>query len=148
MGLTQAQTKETQEADGTWISPEPLHHIQQEAVRGVWNLCGNSDNQTAIAEMGGIEMICELLKSSGDVKVRCQCAGAVANLALKESAREVLLEQNSHEYLMELMYEEGEPLACRNAASALSNLALEPEIRRQLFEMGVVETMKLLCEDP
>jgi len=147
LGLTQAATKEYRdEVAETIIESEPLHHIQEEALRGLWNLCSNSDNQTAVAEMGGIEMICELLKASGNVRVRSQCAGAIANLALTDTGRDALLEQDAHEYLMELMYEEEEPLAARNAASALSNLALEDETRKQLFDMGVVETMKIICQ--
>jgi len=116
-------------------------------MRGIWNVCANGDNATAVIEMGGVEMICELLKHTKSIGVKRQCAGAIGNLALKEAGREVLVEFGAHELLMELAYEE-DTEAQRNAASSLSNMALDEGTRSELVEMGCIETMRLMCYDP
>lgn len=145
LALSQAQTKE-EEIDGVVFEPSPLVEIQEEAVRALWNMCGTSDNQATMCELGGVEVMCELLKTTTEVPVKRQVAGCMGNLALHEGARAVLIEGQASEMLMELCYEED--VGCqRNATSALSNMALDEQTRGEMMMMGCVETMVMMCKD-
>jgi len=144
LALTQACTPEIEE-EGQLIASKPLTHIQEEAVRALWNVCGYAPNRESVREAGGVEMVCDLLRDSKEIKVQSQCAGAIGNLALEEDARKILTQYSAPEMLMELCYEE-DLRAQRNAAGALSNLALDDECRADIMVMGGVETMLNICK--
>ncbi|CAJ1376739.1 unnamed protein product [Effrenium voratum] len=95
----------------------------QEAAYAIWNLTvGHEGNSDAIARLGAVPKLAELLKGTSDIAQE-NAAGALMHITMSAEARAAIGECNAIPKLCELLKPTFEPEVSTQAAGALLNLA-------------------------
>jgi len=120
--------------------------VAQEAAYAIWNLTvGHEKNSDAIARLGAVPKLAELLKSTSDIAQE-NAAGALMHITISQEARSAI--GNAIPKLCELLQGSFEPEVSTQAAGALLNLASDSsEYAKQIVSNGAVPSLVNLVKD-